>query len=92
MSLGEAFVFVECFAEDGSTKCTRHAPHSKLNQKDVRKDVRDTYICPTEPATSVHNVSISSFNVCSAKTLSSGSVSERKPRTPEAEVKPGMMR
>lgn len=50
-----------------------------------------TYICPTEPATSVHRVSISSFSVCSAKTLSSGSVSERNPRTPEAEVKPGMI-
>lgn len=49
-----------------------------------------TYIWPTDPATSVHSVSISSFKVCRAKTLSSGSVSDRKPRTPEAEVKPGM--
>jgi hypothetical protein len=34
---------------------------------------------------------MSSFKVCNAKTLSSGSVSDRKPRTPEAEVKPGMV-
>ena len=34
---------------------------------------------------------MSSFKVCKAKTLSSGSVSDRKPRTPEAEVKPGMV-
>ena len=50
-----------------------------------------TYICPTRPATSVHIVSISSFKVSKAKTLSSGSVSDRKPRTPDAEVKPGIV-
>jgi hypothetical protein len=36
-------------------------------------------------------VSISSFKVCRAKTLSSGSSSDRKPSTPEAEVKPGII-
>lgn len=51
----------------------------------------NTYICPTRPATSVHIVSISSFKVCKAKILSSGSVSDKKPRTPDAEVKPGMI-
>jgi hypothetical protein len=34
---------------------------------------------------------MSSFRVCKAKTLSSCSSSERKPRTPEAEVRPGML-
>jgi hypothetical protein len=34
---------------------------------------------------------MSSFKVCRAKTLSSGSSSDRKPSTPEAEVKPGMI-
>ena len=34
---------------------------------------------------------MSSFKVCRAKTLSSGSSSDRKPSTPEAEVKPGMV-
>ena len=34
---------------------------------------------------------MSSFKVCKAKTFSSGSVSDRKPRTPDAEVKPGMV-
>ena len=50
-----------------------------------------SYIWPIDPATSVHRVSMSSFKVCRAKTLSSGSSSDRKPSTPEAEVKPGMI-
>jgi hypothetical protein len=37
-------------------------------------------------------VSISSFKVCKAKTLSSGSSSDKKPSTPDAEVKPGMVK
>jgi hypothetical protein len=35
---------------------------------------------------------MSSFRVCSANTLSSGSSSDRKPNTPEADVKPGMIK
>ena len=53
--------------------------------------VKGSYIWPIDPATSVHRVSISSFKVCRAKTLSSGSSSDRKPSTPEAEVKPGII-
>jgi hypothetical protein len=53
-------------------------------------DWEGTHIVVTDPATSVHRVSMSSFKVCRAKILSSGSSSARKPSTPEADVKPGM--
>ena len=36
-------------------------------------------------------MSISSFRVCKAKTLSSGSSSDKKPKIPDAEVKPGIV-
>lgn len=49
------------------------------------------YIIDRDPATSVQRVSISSLSVCSAKTLSSGSSSDKNPRIPEADVKPGML-
>lgn len=50
-----------------------------------------TYIWPTEPATSGHSRSISSFNRCRANDLRSLSGSDRKPTRPAAEVKPPMM-
>lgn len=50
-----------------------------------------TYICVNTAATSVQTVSISSLRVCRAKTLSSGSSSVRKARTPVAETIPGIL-
>lgn len=51
-----------------------------------------TYIWVSTAATSVQTVSMSSLRVCSAKTLSSGSSSVRKARTPVAETIPGILR
>jgi hypothetical protein len=51
-----------------------------------------THIWLKAPATSVQTVSMSSFKVWRAKTLSSGSSSERKPRTPVAVTRPGIAR
>ncbi len=52
-----------------------------------------TYIWLNEPATSVHTVSISSFSVFRAKTLSSVSSSAKKASTPVAVVvmRPGIL-
>jgi hypothetical protein len=87
LSFGKGIIFVERLAEGGESaqgfdigRCRKRAWM-----------VKGSYICPIDPATSVHRVSMSSFKVCRAKTLSSGSSSDRKPSTPEAEVKPGMV-
>lgn len=50
--------------------------------------VMSTYIWLTEPATSGHSRSISSFRRRRAKERSAGSGSARKPTTPAAEVRP----
>jgi hypothetical protein len=47
-----------------------------------------SYISLTDPATSGHNRSISSFNRRRANERKAGSGSERKPTTPAAEVRP----
>jgi hypothetical protein len=47
-----------------------------------------SYIWLTEPATSGHSRSISSFSRCRANERRAGSGSERKPTTPAAEVRP----
>ena len=89
LSFREGLIFIECFAEEAKSVCkSEYGLRGKRLKTPVRKV---TYIWPTDPATSVHKVSMSSFKVCKAKTLSSGSVSDRKPRTPEAEVRPGMV-
>ena len=86
LAFGKGFIFVERFTEGASQSELRDSADHRIALANGR-----THIWPIDPATSVQRVSISSFKVCRAKTLSSGSVSDRKPRTPEAEVRPGMV-
>jgi hypothetical protein len=54
----------------------------------VRNAIVVSYISLTDPATSGHNKSISSFNRRRANERKAGSGSARKPTTPAAEVRP----
>jgi hypothetical protein len=49
-----------------------------------------TYICPIDPETSVHTLSISSLSLSSAKAWRVGSGSDKKPTRPAADVRAGI--
>ena len=49
-----------------------------------------TYICPIDPETSVHTLSISSLSLSSAKACRVGSGSDKKPTRPAADVRAGI--
>jgi hypothetical protein len=89
LALREAVVFVE-----GLTACSQSASQSvsqRLGLPPEQQRGRGAYISLNAPATSVQTVSMSSLSVRRAKTLSSGSSSARKPRTPVAETRPGIV-
>lgn len=52
---------------------------------------KSTYICPIDPETSVHTLSISSLSLSRAKACKVGSGSERKPTKPAADVRAGIV-
>lgn len=87
LTFGEGLIFVERLTVISRivSNAKPHATcHNELFEGLTHSWLRD-------PATSVQTVSISSFNVCKAKILSSGSSSARKAKMPWAEVsKPGI--
>ena len=56
----------------------------------VSRMVFGTYICPIDPETSVHTLSISSLSLSSAKACRVGSGSDKKPTRPAADVRAGI--
>jgi hypothetical protein len=89
-----AITVIDCTAS-GTSDTTASSPRRHLRsrarlplQHKREPECGKSYIWLTEPATSGHSRSISSFSRCRANERRAGSGSERKPTTPAAEVRP----
>lgn len=96
LSFGEALVLVQglagmCVRQKKAGRRIRKDERARGGPREREEDWPRTHIWLREPATSVQTVSMSSLRAWRANTLSSGSSSARKPRTPAAVTRPGIL-